>query len=116
MRVEYALKVEIDDTLVRGSFASGDDASDKEDEDRILARLDVGDVWAWAYVVVEARATIRGRTFVGSDGLGGCSYASEEDFRRPGGCFDDMKRAALADLKAEIARACEACNGTGVSP
>jgi hypothetical protein len=43
-----------------------------------------------------------GREFLGDDYLGCCSYESEEDFRAPGGYFDDMKRAALDELNEKV--------------
>src|ERR1700692_675881 len=80
------LQVEQDDIAVRGNaMASGDEAYDKEGEDGILARLDRGDVWAWACVKV----TVAGYGCEGTDYLGCCNYADEQDFRK-GGYFDDM--------------------------
>jgi len=35
-----------------------------------------------------------------SDTLGGCSYANEEDFRAPGGYFDDMVSECLDRINA----------------
>lgn len=91
-----------EETSVRGAFASGDDALDREDETRILRELDRGNTWAWCCVKV--RAVWRG--FQGTDYLGGCSYDDEEDFKR---CdyFTDMKSEALADLNRELARIAE---------
>lgn len=97
--VEIVLRVEPDSEPVRGNaLASGDDALDREVEDQIIARLDGGDVWAWAFVTVEARYA----GLVGKDHLGACSYNDEKDFRTPGGYFDDMKAEALADLQRQI--------------
>ena len=91
MEINYRIEVEPEHEPVRGNaLASGDDAADREYEDEILARLDAGDVWAWAAVTVIAEVD----GFEGRDRLGCCSYASEAHFRSPGGYFDDMKIAA----------------------
>lgn len=97
--VDYVLEVEMDNFPVRGNaIASGDDAEDKRVEDEILSRLNCGDIWAWGTVKV----TALWNGFEGVDYLGGCSYRDEEDFKQPGGYFEDMKRQALADLKSNI--------------
>ena len=96
--VSFKLDVEQDDHEVRGNaMASGDDALDKEVEDEILARLNAGDVWAWAYVRVIATY----KNFKGSEGLGGCSYANQHDFEH-GGYYEQMREDALADLNKTI--------------
>lgn len=105
--ITFKLRVEQDDTPVRSNaMASGDDAADKAYENRILRRLDAGDVWAWAWVEVTAEC----EGFTGSDGLGGCTYKDEADFRRPGGYYDDMKRVALDNLRAALKDAVERGN------
>lgn len=94
--VIYTLEATQDDMAVRGNaIVSGDDAEDKKVEDQILDRLNHGDVWAWASVKVSASWN----GFEGTDYLGACSYANETDFKQPGGYYDDMKAAALQDLK-----------------
>lgn len=74
----------------------------------IRDRLDSGDVWAWAYVrvvcVIEAPD---GTTYEGEDGMGGCSYASEADFRGPGQAWHDMKAQAYRDARSTLAKAGE---------
>lgn len=100
MEVTYTIHVEQDDTPVRGyAMASGDDAADKAYEDEILERLDAGDVWAWAFVTVVAEAN----GFEGSDSLGGCSYASEADFKA-GGYYEEMCKSAREQLLCKMAR------------
>ena len=74
--------------------ASGSDAFDREVEHNILCRIQQGDVWAWAAVTV----TVSWGPFSGEDHLGCCSYADEDEFRQPGGYFDDMAAAALEEL------------------
>lgn len=108
--VEYTVEVGQDDEPVRGSFGSGDDAQDREQEDYILRRLSLGDVWAWAYVRVTASAF----GFRGADAVGACSYEGYQDFRR-GGYFEDLIEGARADLvravheaQADCARAIKA--------
>jgi hypothetical protein len=96
--VQFKLIVEQDDTPVRGNAMATDEPElDREAEDEILRRLDSGDVWAWAHV----RVIASWRGFEGSDSLGGCSYADEEDFKK-GGYYDDMKAEALHALNFEI--------------
>ena len=104
--VRFTITPEQDDVSVRGNVIdSGDPEQDRRDEDDILARLDQGDVWAWAVVKVEARVTIAGATFVGKDYLGACSYEGESDFTKEGGYWDDMKAQAYADLRVSLADA-----------
>lgn len=107
MGIEYTLEVEQDDIPVRGNaFSSGDDAEDRRVEDEILARLDDGDVWAWASVCVVARAgSVEGRAY-----LGGCSYRDEKEFCQPGGYYAQLKAEALADLERKVAEAAREIN------
>ena len=95
---EYALEVEQDDTPIRGHFTTDEPARDRELEDELIARLDSGDVWAWCSVrVIATRDDGRiGR----SDWLGGCSYASEADYRACSGYFDDQCHEAISDADA----------------
>lgn len=103
MNITYTLTVEQSDLDVRGNaLASGDDAEDRACEDEILARLDRGDVWAWADVRV--KATVEGCDVEGFDALGGCSYANEADFRA-GGYYEDMCAMAREHLIANIRNA-----------
>lgn len=102
--VTFRVICEPEDIPVRGNaMASGDDAADRECEDEIIRRLERGDIWAWCSVTV--RAEYRG--FLGTDHLGACSYASEKDFREPGGYFDDMCREAFDQLIANMKDAAE---------
>lgn len=93
----YTLTAEQDDTPIRGSFASGDDAADKELEDELLARLDQGDVWAWACVCV----SVTHNGFKGVAYLGGCSYNNEAEFKADG-YYRDMCKDAFADLRESM--------------
>ena len=78
--------------------ASGDDAFDREVEHNILCRVQQGDVWAWGAVTV----TVTWGPFSASDHLGCCSYVDEDDFRQPGGYFDDMVDQALEELNRTV--------------
>ena len=57
-----------------------------------------GNAWAWCVVVV----VCRWHDFEGTAVLGGCSYESEDAFRRPGGYFEDLQAEALADLNRNV--------------
>jgi hypothetical protein len=100
-REEATIRVlaEPDEVPVEGNAcASGDNAFDQEVEQGILARLEQGDVWAWAAVtVIVTWASFEARTH-----LGCCSYDSEDDFKQHGGYFDDMVAEALDDLNRTI--------------
>lgn len=91
--LEIELFCEPEDTSPRGYFASGDDAMDREDEQAILSRLERGDDWAW--FCAHVRVTYNGES--ADDYLGGCSYASEKDFRADQ-YFTDMVDTCLAEL------------------
>lgn len=94
-KVTFRIDVEQEDQPVRGNaMASGDKAADKEVEDEILRRLDMGDKWAWCIVIMTARFG----PFIGRESLGGCSYKDLEDFKR-GGYYEDMRQRALDDLR-----------------
>ena len=96
-REEVSIRLEAEPELlpVEGNAsASGDDDFDREVEHNILSRIQQGDTWAWAAVTV----TASWGPFSASDHLGCCSYANEEDFRQPGGYFDDMVAQAIEDL------------------
>jgi len=98
--VDFDLECLPEDTPVRGNaMNSGEDDYDREVENKILADLEWNQ-WAWCCAHVIARW----KGFKGDDYLGGCSYDSEEQFRAPGGDWDDMKQQALDDLQANIER------------
>ena len=94
----FEINIELDDTPVRGNaLASGDASYDKLAEDEIIARLDLGDVWAWCVVTVKA-------TYGDHEGtatLGACSYESREMFEA---CdyFKSLKDDALEDLISNL--------------
>ena len=76
-------------------------------ERELLGRLDRGDLWAWCTVTVVAKLEhASGFTFLGEATLGACSYENEEQFRADG-YFDDMKKEALANLRARLEEAAD---------
>lgn len=79
-----------------GHFASGDDELDKETVAKIVADSE-WNVWAWCIVKVTARYA----DLEASDYLGGCSYASEEDFLK-GDYFEDMKDTVITELTHKV--------------
>lgn len=76
---------------------SGDEEEDTKYENEILDRLRRDDVWAWAHVTI----TASWRSFQASAGLGGCTYADEQEFRK---CpnYEQLKTDALAALQTNI--------------
>lgn len=93
------LTIEQEETPVEGNAcACGEPDCDDAHIKPIIDAVNHGDTWAWCSVKVSA--TYGG--FEGVDYLGGCSYASEKDFRTPGGYFDDMVNEALRDLADKL--------------
>lgn len=88
-------------------FATDDPAADARLCTEILHRLALCDAWAWFTAKVTATCTVDGQTFTGTDYLGACSYADEDDFRR-GPYFEDMCATArermLASLREAVLR------------
>jgi hypothetical protein len=56
-----------------------------------------GNQTAWCFVSVRAEVTVDGITFAGHDGLGCCSYPSEEELRAD--LVPEMQANALEDLQ-----------------
>lgn len=101
---EVVVRVEAEPDFIPvegNASASGDDAFDRKIEQGILRRLEEGDVWAWAAVTV----TVIWAPFSASDHLGCCCYTDENDFRQPGGYFDDMVQQALDELNKTVLEA-----------
>ena len=90
----------LDETCpVRGNaLASGDEADDRACEDKIIARLDRGDIWAWC--TVKVTVTYRG-VLSADEYLGSCSYDSEADFRAAG-YFDDMVAECISQINGQL--------------
>lgn len=100
--LEIDLECEPEQLIIEGNASAIDIEADAETEAWIHAELDSGNEWAWCYV----RLTVRWNGFEGVDGLGGCSYKSEQDVRK--NLLPDMLSEALADLNRKIAEAVEA--------
>ena len=99
--IEYRLFIQQDEFEVQGNApVSGYDRgfSGWDYEDRIGARLERGDIWAWAQVSVEASY----KGFSGWDHLGGCSYENTEGFITPAGYWPDMKDQVRAELLKNV--------------
>ena len=91
----YALSVAPEDMPVRGNVMASDNSdADRECEDRVLWELSAGNVWAWCCV----RVTCTAGGVTGTAHLGGCSYASAEDFMAEDGYFSEMQAEARASL------------------
>ena len=91
-----------EDTPVRGNaLASGDDALDKKEEDRILADLEWNE---WAWCVAKVTAEFHGLT--ATEYIGGCSYESSLDFIYNSGYYDDMVETCLEDIKRQADAPC----------
>lgn len=75
--------------------------------DGIVETLRESPLWGWCYVKVTAswgytdqfdtESFITGEAY-----LGECSYKDEQDFRQPGGYFDQMVDEAIDELNNEI--------------
>lgn len=97
--VTFEVSIEPDDTPVVGNFASGDDALDREDENRILERLKRGETEAWCGVIV----TARWKGFKATDSVWGVELGPDETpehYAEESG----MHEEALAHLNEKVAR------------
>jgi hypothetical protein len=93
----YTLTIEPEDDDPKGHFASGDDVEDRKTVQWIRDELNAGNEWAWFRAKVTAtHPDVEG--LEGVDYLGACSYTSAEDFKTPGGYYDDMKTQAADEL------------------
>jgi hypothetical protein len=98
--VTITITPEPEETPVKdNAVASGDDDFDHGVENEILARLDRGDVWAWATVKVSAYEPESGLR--ADEYLGCCSYENENDFKE-GGYYEDMVAACLDALQNQL--------------
>lgn len=100
--VEVVLETEADD-LEMARFDSGEPEYDEEDRRQIIERIEQGDQWAW----FRATVTVKWGMFEATDSLGGCNYASEEDFRNDD-YFANMVSEALDRLNEKIEEAARA--------
>lgn len=96
--ITWNLIAKQDDIPVKGNCSAIDPETDEKAEQWINDQLEAGNVWAWASV--EVRGSYKGLT--ASDYLVGCSYRSEDDFKQPGGYYDDMRAAVLEQLQSMV--------------
>jgi hypothetical protein len=97
--VTITVTAEPEQMPVRGNaIVSDDPKKDKRVEDRIIRRLDNGDIWAWASV--EVKCEYEGLTAV--DYLGWCTYKDERDFIKNSGSYKDMVRNCIIDLQKQL--------------
>jgi hypothetical protein len=102
LEVTFSMKVEQDQLELRGNCSTtGDELADRECEENIVSELEQGNVWAWAWVEITASVEVDGEVFEGRDSLGGCSYASEADFKKDA-YYADMQAQAMEDLRNNI--------------
>lgn len=97
--VEWELECLPEDEPIEGNaMASGDESVDREANQWVYDQLEAGNPWAWCCAHVKG-------VYEGieeDDYLGCCSYKSEEDFKQPGGYYDDMRREVLGRLQKRI--------------
>jgi len=96
--VEFTLECLPEFTPIEGNCCAIDEETDRRQEQLVRDQLEAGNDWAWCCVKVSAKW----EGFEGTDFLGCCSYESEEQFKQPGGYYEDMLKVALDDLNAEI--------------
>ena len=92
-KVNFTIECLAEDIPVEGNCSAIDEETDKANEEMIYEQLDSGNEWAWCCVKVTAEY----KGIEGADYLGGCSYKNEDDFKKDG-YYEDMKKAAFADL------------------
>ena len=98
-RVNFKIEVLPEYLPIRGNvMASGDDEADTEEENRIIEELENGNSWAWCCIKVTASY----KGLEGTDYLGGCSYADENDFINNSGYYEGMKERAFDELTNEL--------------
>ena len=102
-KIEFNIEILPEDYIeVRGNaMASGDDAFDKECEDKILKRLEQGDIYAWCIITV--KATIDGINLEGTDHLGCVSCHDFDDAKnvaKDHGMYDEAAKDLLAQIES----------------
>lgn len=97
-QVQFTIEALEEDNPIRGNaVVTGDDAVDKKVEDDIIKRLE-SNIWAWCCVCV----TAKWKGLEGTDYLGSCSYKDENDFKQPGGYYEEMKEKAYDNLIEQL--------------
>jgi len=89
----FTIECHWEDTSIEDHFSE----IGKECLDKLIARLENGDIWA--FCTVEVIAEFEGCK--GSDFLGGCSYLDENDFKT-GGYWEDMQKESFRELVMEV--------------
>jgi hypothetical protein len=94
---EYDITLEAlpETVAVRGNASAWGDEEDKAYEDRIIARLESGDQWAWFTAKVTVRDSYDREA---SDYLGCCCYEDARDFKL-GGYYLDMIKACVDEIE-----------------
>ncbi len=88
------------DIRIQPEYDAPEDQFTEDDQIQwVRDQMEMGNEWGWCSVEVRASWTDQesGRTFTGSDYLGGCSYESEEDFK-VGGYYEQMQEEAYDEL------------------
>jgi hypothetical protein len=94
--VEYRLDMEPENYPPEDDF-------DPEDVKWVYKELEAGNRWAWCRVRVQAAwEDVDGTRYEGNDYLTCCSYRNEQDFKAPGGYYDDMKQIAYNNLVKNV--------------
>lgn len=98
--VVYSLEIEEERDISPDDYlcSSDDHEADAKMVAEIKERLAAGDTWAWCHV----RVVASWGDYQGDDRLGGCSYASEADFKVSGGYYADMCDEARRALERNM--------------
>ena len=102
--IEYRIEIEPEMAPWVGSCSAIDAETDAAAETWIRDQIDAGNEWAWCSVTVVARWG----DVEGEDHLGCCSYDNEEQFKQPGGYYDDMRQEAYRVLEDRLERSAAA--------
>lgn len=95
--VLWAITPEQEDMPVKDGGFQNEDGTSNEKLIRQIMDDSAWNEWAWCCVKVSAKW----KRFEGVAYLGGCSYASKEDFEK-GGYLPQMQEEALDDLNNQI--------------
>ena len=107
--VEFTITAEEEDTPIKGSFSSGDDAADAELEKSIRDDYNAGNEWAWCCVKVTGTwVPTEDVSLVASAYLGACSYKSQRDFIECNDYCKDLKAEVLDELNKKLSACAEA--------
>lgn len=99
LAVSYELTLEPENIPFRGNCSAVDLETDNATEGWIEDQLNAGNMYAWCWARVVAKVD----GFEGDDSYGGISCRDRAEFERV--FLPEMKRNALADLRANVVRA-----------